>query len=104
MILSLVTIGMFGTITSENSNKFPMSPPKVSLGGNTLAIYLESDELLWAWGRDAEILSRIMKLPLRTAIENKTVWQYVCFRYRGNPDELQEGLGKLLPYNVAILR
>lgn len=81
-----------------------MKPPQNTLGGNTLSIYLESDGLLWSWGRDAEILSRIMKLPLRTAIENKTVWQYVCFRYRGDPDELQTGLNRILPYNVAILR
>jgi hypothetical protein len=91
-----------GTIGGEN--KIPMSPPDNMLGGNTLSLYLEKDGLLWAWGRDAHILSRILGLPMRVAIENKTVTHYVCFRYRGNPDELQSGLNKILPYQIAILR
>ena len=78
--------------------------PREPLGGNTLCVYLESDGLLWAWGKDAQVLSKIMKLPLRTACEGKVVWQYVCFRYRGDPDELQQGLHKILPYNVALVR
>jgi len=95
----LVTIGYW------EINKIPIpTPPAISLGGNTIAIYLHDDGLLWAWGQDARVLSKILRLPLRTAIEQKTVWQYVTFRYRGDIDECQTGLNKILPYNVAIIR
>jgi hypothetical protein len=74
------------------------------LGGNTVSLYYEKDGLFWAWGRDAEILARVLKLFLRTALEGKTVTKYICFRYRGDPDELLQGLNKILPYNVALIR
>jgi hypothetical protein len=81
-----------------------MLPPNNMLGGNTVSVYVEKDNLLWAWGKDAKILSKILGLPLRIAIENKTVTHYVCFRYKGDIDELQTGLNRILPYQIAILR
>ena len=81
-----------------------MKPPQNILGGNTLSVYLESNGLLWAWGRDAVILGTLLRLPIRHAQNKSVVTKFICFRYRGNIDELQDGLNRILPQNVAILR
>jgi hypothetical protein len=77
---------------------------KIILGGNTLTITLERDGLLWVWGRDAIILSHILRIQIRTACEGKNVVRFICFRYKGNVSELQDYLNRILPYNIAIVR
>lgn len=104
MMIVMLSGVMHGIIDIGRVNKFPMLPPNNMLGGNTVSVYVEKDNLLWAWGKDAKILSKILGLPLRIAIENKTVTHYVCFRYKGDIDELQTGLNRILPYQIAILR
>lgn len=82
----------------------PKLVPKEPLGGNTLCIYIESDGLLWAWGRDAITIGTLLKLPIRTAQQGKVVTKFICFRYKGDPEELQQGLHSILPYNIALVR
>lgn len=79
-------------------------PPFDPLGGNTVTLYQESNGLLWAWGRDASILSKVLKVKLRSHTKGKTSTIFICFRYRSDVTELHAKLSELLPFNVALCR
>ncbi len=79
-------------------------PPFEPLGGNTITLYVESDGLLWAWGRDAKILARVLSVPLRSHTRGKTSTLFICFRYSDDVEKLHLGLQELVPQNVALVR